>query len=60
MANVHDDVAEATELGSSYRFGKETTDHFIRWAVVTRNVLTLLYVYNEEVYGVHVSYSLAA
>ena len=44
MANVHDGVVEATELGSSYRLHEETTDHFISWAVVNRNVLKLLYV----------------
>ena len=54
MANVHDTVAEVSELGSSYRFGEEIADRFFSWTVVNRNVVTLLYFRNKNTYLIFV------
>ena len=34
MADVHDDITEGSELGSSYRFCEKVADHLISWTTL--------------------------
>ena len=60
MADVHDDVAETSELGSSHMFCEEITNHLISWTVFNCNVLAFLYISNKEISDVCVPCSFAA
>ena len=54
IADVHDDAAKASELGSTYRLCEEVANHFISWTVLNCDLLTLLHICNEESSDVHV------
>jgi hypothetical protein len=49
VAGSHDDDAEASELGSSHRFGEEVTTYFISYTVFNCNGLALLHISNKEI-----------
>ena len=60
MANIHDDIAEASEFCSLHRLGEEITNHLVCWTVVDGDVLVLGYAPNEEITDVHVTGATAA
>ena len=60
MANIHNDVTEASELGSSYIFCEKVAEYLISWTVLNCDMLAFLHICNEEVSGVHVLHPVAA
>ena len=54
MADVHDDIAEASEFCYPHRLGEEITDHLVCWAVIYGDVLAFGHVRDEAIPDVRV------